>query len=86
MLFIIITFILITSISYLDVYIIPVFLKLSLFHLNFIVVFYLFSLGPILFLVACEFSTPSFVVLQFSVAFTFPISRPYLGDYIMSVI
>jgi hypothetical protein len=44
------------------------------------------SLGRILFFVACEFSTPSLVVPLFSVALTFPISRAYLGDYVMSVI
>jgi hypothetical protein len=49
-------------------------LKPSLFHLNFIVVFYLFSLGRILFLVACEFLTPSLVVLKLGITFTFLIS------------
>jgi hypothetical protein len=57
-------------------------LKPSLFHLNFIVVFYLFSLGRILFLVACEFLTPSFVVLRLGTTFTFLISRSYLGVYL----
>jgi hypothetical protein len=31
-------------------------------------------------------ATPSFVVLLFVVAFTFPISRPHLVDYVISVI
>jgi hypothetical protein len=34
-------------------------------RLNLIVVFYLFALGRILFLVACEFSTPSFVACYY---------------------
>jgi protein-S-isoprenylcysteine O-methyltransferase Ste14 len=45
-----------------------------------------FSLGRILFLVACEFLTPSFVVLLFVIAFIFLISESYLGDYTMSVL
>jgi hypothetical protein len=65
MLFTIIIFTLVTSISYLDAYIIPVQKNPFLLRLNLIVVFYLFALGHILFLVACEFSTPSFVACYY---------------------
>jgi hypothetical protein len=81
-----IIFTLVTSISYLDAYIIPVLKKPFHLHLNLIVIFDLFALGRILFLVSCEFLTPSFIVLQLGITFTFLISRSYLGNYIMYVI
>jgi hypothetical protein len=60
--------------------------KISSFHLNLSVVLYLFPLGRILFLVACEFLTPSFVVFRLGITFTFLTSRSYLGDYTLSVL
>ena len=86
MLFTIIIFTLVTSISYLDAYIIPVLKNPFLLRLNLIVVGYLFSLSCILFIVACEFLTLSFVVVLLLIAFTFLISRSSLGNYTMSVL
>jgi hypothetical protein len=60
--------------------------KISSFHLNLSVVLHLFSLGRIPFLVACEFLTPSFVVLRSGITSTFLISRSYLGNYTKSVL
>jgi hypothetical protein len=60
--------------------------KISSFHLNLSVVLYLFSLGRIPFLIACEFLTLSFVVLLLGIIFTFLISWSYLGNYIMFIL
>jgi hypothetical protein len=85
MFFTISTFILTTSISYLDVYLIPVF-KISSSLSQYEHCTLPTSLGRILFCVACEFLTLSFVVLLFFIAFTFLISRSYLGNHTMSLL
>jgi hypothetical protein len=61
-------------------------LKYPLSYLNLSIVLYLLSLGRILFCVACEFLTLSFVVVLLLIAFTFLISRSSLGNYTMSVL
>jgi hypothetical protein len=63
--FVIITFAFDTSIYYLDAYIIPVLQNLLSFVSILKVEGYLFSLSCILFLVACEFLTPPFVVYYY---------------------
>jgi hypothetical protein len=63
--FIIITFDFDTAISYLDAYIIPVLQNLLSFVSILKVEGYLFSLSCILFLVACEFLTPPFVICYY---------------------